>query len=113
MSNNYSHPKVSARPPEKKEFSTDSLDDLASAFVKDGSVEKTTLSIEKIVNVYPWENARDDVYKMFNLRLPEEYAVKLDYLAMRLNISKHSVCLNVVKKEINKLLEDVLKRVDT
>ena len=113
MSNNYLHPKVSARPPEKKDFASDKLDDLASAFIKDGSIEKTSLSSEKIVNVYPWENARDDVYKTFNLRLPEEYAVKLDYLAMRLNISKHSVCMNVVKNEINKLLEGVLNRVDT
>jgi hypothetical protein len=112
MSNNHRYPKVSARPPEKRDSLIDQQDDRASSFIKEGSIEKTFFPAEKKVNLFPWENARDDVYKTFNLRLPEAYAVKLDYVAMRLNISKHSVCMSVVKKEIDKLLDDVFKSID-
>jgi hypothetical protein len=104
MNNN---PKVSARPPEKKEHSLDRLDDLAKAFVKDGTLETEATSETKTVRIYPWEAARDDVYKTFNLRLPEEYSAKLDYVAMKLKTSKHSICMNVVKKEIDRLLSEV------
>ena len=104
MNNN---PKVSARPPEKKEYSVDLLDDLAKSFVKDGAIETKATSEIKEVRIYPWEAAREDVYKTFNLRLTEEYATKLDYIAMKLKTSKHSICMNVVKKEIDRLLSEV------
>lgn len=112
MSNNHLNPKVSARPPEKKELQVDKLEDLASAFIKAGTIEGNRTLPEKNTYVYPWENARDDVYKTFNLRLPEELAVKLEYIAMSLRLSKHSVCMNAVKTEIEKLLEKVCKSVE-
>lgn len=114
MSSNYSNPKVSARPPEKRDIHIGKLDDLASAFIREGSIESNrSLPVsEKKIHVYPWENARDDVYKTFNLRLPEELAVKLEYVAMTLRLSKHSVCLNAVKTEIEKLLEKVFKSIE-
>lgn len=98
--------KVSARPPEKKEVHDKMSDDLALAFIKEGALDKPKHQAEKI-HVYPWEDARDDVYKTFNLRLPEEYALKLDYIAMKLKSSKHAICMNVVKNEIDRLLSEV------
>ena len=89
------------------------MEDLASAFIKEGSIKYNPSLLEQRIFVYPWESARDDLYKTFNLRLSEEYALKLDYVAMRLKLSKHSICMNVVKKEIDKLLEDVFKSVAT
>jgi len=98
--------KVSARPPEKKEDHDKMSDELALAFIKEGALDKAKQHVEKI-HVYPWEEARDDVFKTFNLRLPEEYSVKLDYLSMKLKTSKHSICMTVVKKEIDRLLSEV------
>lgn len=104
MSNN---PKVSARPPLKKEVTSDKLENMAASFIKEGTYIKTDSSSEQTVKVFPWEGARDDVYKTFNLRLPEEYAMKLDYVAMKYKKSKHAVCMSVVKAEIDRLLKEV------
>jgi hypothetical protein len=55
---------------------------------------------------FPWEhpNVRSDVYKTFNLRLPEEYYLKLDYISKITNISKQKLCIDVVLEEIDKRL---------
>jgi hypothetical protein len=98
--------KVSARPPEKREIHDKMSDELALAFIKEGAFENTKQQVEKI-HVYPWEEARDDVFKTFNLRLPEEYSVKLDYLSMKIKSSKHSICMNIIKKEIDRQLAEV------
>lgn len=104
--------KVSARPPEKKDISLEKLEDLATTFIKEGSFTSRHQTEEKKVHIYPWEEARDDVYKMFNLRLPEEYAIKLEYVAMKTKRSKHAICMNVVKKEVDRILDAVIKQVD-
>lgn len=106
MSN--SNIKVSSRPPEKKYSDDEKFNELAEIFISEGNIGgeiKEGVKISSIV-VFPWEDARDDVYKTFNLRLPEEYAVKLDYLAMKLKTSKHAICMRVVKNEIDHLLEE-------
>lgn len=60
--------------------------------------------IEK--EIFPWEhpNIRSDVYKTFNLRLPEEYFLKLDYLSKITKESKQRICIDVVISEIDKRL---------
>lgn len=98
--------KVSARPPEKKKGHDEMSDELVLAFIKEGALDNAKQQVEKI-HVYPWEEARDDVFKTFNLRLPEAYAVKLDYLSMKIKSSKHSICMNIIKKEIDRLLAEV------
>lgn len=104
--------KVSARPPEKKEISFEKLEDLSATFIKEGSFVNRHQTEEKKIHIYPWEEARDDVYKTFNLRLPEEYAIKLDYVAMKTKRSKHAICMDVVKKEVDRILDAVIKKVD-
>jgi hypothetical protein len=99
--------KVSARPPEKKNEHENITDELALAFIKEGSLDNTKQQVKKLIHHFPWENARDDVFKTFNLRLPEEYAVKLDYLSMKIKSSKHAICMNIVKKEIDRLLTEL------
>lgn len=98
--------KVSARPPEKRDIHDQMSDELALAFIKEGALDKVKQQAEKTY-VYPWEEARDDVFKTFNLRLPEEYSVKLEYLSMKIKSSKHSICMNIIKKEIDRLLAEV------
>lgn len=60
----------------------------------------------KVKTLFPWEdnNVRKDVYKTFNLRLPEEYYVKLAYLSQLKKDSKHKVCLDILLPEIDKKL---------
>lgn len=55
---------------------------------------------------FPWEDSkiRKDVYKTFNLRLPEEYYVKLAYLSQLKKDSKHKICLDILLPEIDKKL---------
>jgi hypothetical protein len=61
---------------------------------------------KKEKEVFPWENPniRSDVHKTFNLRLPEEYFIKLDYLSKITKESKQRICLDVVMSEIDKRL---------
>ena len=55
---------------------------------------------------FPWEDpkVRDDVFKPFNLRLPEEYYLKLDYLSKIKKESKQRICLDILLSEIDRKL---------
>lgn len=101
--------KVSARPPIKKSNDLEFLDDMMESFVKNGDIEidKDSQSLEKKEKPLPWDFARKDLYRVFNLRLNEEYSLKLDFLSAKIRKSKHSICLESVKLEIDKLLKDI------
>ena len=60
---------------------------------------------------YPWEAAgvRDDVTKLYNLRLPEPYLLKLKYIAEHTPDSMQKFCLNVIEKEIDKEIKELTK----
>lgn len=87
--------KVSARPPVKKK--KEDLDELKLAFVQSGDIHSTEKK--------DWEKARPDVCKTFNLRLSEEYYIKLDYASSKIRKSKHSICIDAVQKAIDHLLD--------
>ena len=72
--------------------------------ISNDSTQKEEIYQEK--PSFPWENGkvRKDVYKTFNLRLPEEYYVKLNYLSQLKKDSKHKVCLDILLPEIDKKL---------
>lgn len=52
----------------------------------------------------PWNNARMDVNKFINVRMPEEYFMKLDYVSKKHRISKNKLCLEAVIAEIERML---------
>jgi hypothetical protein len=52
----------------------------------------------------PWDSARTDVIKLMNVRMPEEYYIKLDYLSKKHRISKNKLCLEAVIAEIDRML---------
>ncbi len=52
----------------------------------------------------PWDIARLDVIKLMNVRMPEEYYLKLDYLSKKHRISKNKLCLEAIIAEIDKKL---------
>lgn len=51
-----------------------------------------------------WENARIDMIKLMNVRMPEEYYLKLDYLSKKNRISKNKLCLEAIIAEIDRML---------
>lgn len=71
--------------------------------VKSAFVEKTVF--------YPWETpgVREDVTKVYNLRLPEPYLLKLKYIAENTPDSMHKFCLNVLQDAIDAKIEELIK----
>lgn len=76
---------MKSRLPGKKQ-----VDDI-DAFIS-GAEEKTanSVAVEKAES-YPWEEpgVREDVTKVYNLRLPEPYLLKLKYIAEHTPDSMH------------------------
>lgn len=60
---------------------------------------------------YPWEDprVREDVIKMFNLRLPEPYLLKLKYIAEHTPDSMQTFCQKVLLPAIDKKIEEILE----
>jgi hypothetical protein len=58
---------------------------------------------------FPWNQpgVRDDVLKVYNLRLPEPYLLKLKYIAERTPDSMHQFCMNVLLPAIDAKIEDL------
>lgn len=56
---------------------------------------------------YPWEDAREDVIKLFNLRLPQTLQEKLRYIAYHDHTSVHDFCMRAVVVAIEKRLKQM------
>ena len=95
---------LKSRPPSKK---TPDLDDFLS-----GAEEKTTpkKTPSKRKPNYPWEDAsvREDVTKVYNLRLSEPYLLKLKYIAEHTPDSMQKFCISVIEKEIDKKIKELI-----
>ena len=59
---------------------------------------------------FPWEapSVREDVTKLYNLRLPEAYLLKLRYIAKHTPDSMQKFCLNVLLPAIDKKVEELI-----
>ncbi len=94
---------LKSRPPSKK---TADLD----AFLS-GAEEKTApkKTVQKRKASYPWEDSsvREDVTKVYNLRLSEPYLLKLKYIADNTPDSMQKFCINVIEKEIDKKIKEL------
>ena len=91
--------------PKKK--SQDDID----AFIS-GAEDKTVKSAPvKNAGAYPWEEpgVRNDVLKVYNLRLPEAYLLKLKYIADNTPGSMHKFCLDVLKDAIDEKIQELTK----
>ena len=55
---------------------------------------------------FPWESphVREDLKKVFNVRLSEKDFVKLEYLARLKKESMHKICTDILIPQINKML---------
>lgn len=58
----------------------------------------------------PWEkeNIREDIVKIFNLRLPETYHAKLEYLSQNGKDSKHKILMDIILPEIDKKIKEII-----
>jgi len=73
---------------------------------KKGANNEINYSLPVTHKTNMWDNARIDVIKPFNLRMPEEYYIKLNYLSKKKRISKNKICLEAVISEIERMLEE-------
>ena len=58
---------------------------------------------------YPWEapGVRDDVIKIYNLRLPEPYLLKLKYISEHTPASMQKFCIEVLLPAIDAKIEEL------
>ena len=63
------------------------------------------------VSRHPWEerNLRDDVLKVYNLRLAEPYLLKLKYIAEHTPGSMHQFCIDALLPAIDKKIAELIK----
>lgn len=61
---------------------------------------------------YPWQapSVREDVTKLFNLRLPEAYLLKLKYIAEHTPDSMQQFCLAVLLPAIDDKIEELVRK---
>jgi len=81
------------------------------AFIS-GAEDKTAKSttVEKTA-AYPWQEpgVRKDVTKVYNLRLPEPYLLKLKYISENTPDSMQKFCLNILQDAIDAKIEELTK----
>ncbi len=63
----------------------------------------------KLAPSAPWEDpqVRDDVLKVYNLRLPEPYLLKLKHIAAHTPDSMHQFCIDVLLPAIDKKVKEL------
>lgn len=93
---------LKSRPPVKPK--QQDMEDFISGVEPKSKKGKVTLkSKPSKLTVYPWEaeNVRDDVVKVYNLRLPEAYLLKLKYIADNTPDSMQKFCLHILQDAID------------
>ena len=103
--------KLSSRPPQIGGHGSDALE----AFIGGAGVQtpeppaptpvapEPTVAPETAPVLYPWEapGVRADIAKVYNLRLPEPYLLKLKYIAEHTPDSMQQFCLTVLLPAID------------
>jgi len=97
---------LKSRPPGKAKQDLD-----LEAFIGGAEKKAESKQVKKQTTAYSWEEAgvRDDVTKVYNLRLPEAYLLKLKYIAEHTPDSMQKFCLNVLQGAIDKKIDELTK----
>lgn len=95
---------LKSRPPAKSKQDLD-------AFIAGAEVKATAKSTQKRKEVYPWEQpgVREDVPKVYNLRLSEPYLLKLKFIAENTPDSMQKFCLDVLEDAIDAKIKELIK----
>ena len=82
--------KITSRPPTKK-----SLQDFILEAEKKDDYQEEKVSISKC---YPWEDerVREDVQKVFTVKLPEAYILKIKYISTMTNKSQQKIVREII-----------------
>lgn len=84
-----------------------SVDDFIAGAGRQAEVSSDTISYD--TKPYPWEDARvrDDVLKLYNLRLPEPYLLKLKYIAENTPDSMQQFCMAALLPAIDAKIQEL------
>ena len=90
--------KITSRPPAKQ-----SVHD----FILEAE-NKTKIEKEEIKIILPWQTGkvRADVKKVFTVKLPEEYILKIKYISEITNKSQQKIVREIIQSEIDRVLKD-------
>lgn len=98
---------LKSRPPVKQKANEADLD----AFLSGAEKKAVAKPAPKSKAAYPWEQegVREDVTKVYNLRLSEPYLLKLKYIAEHTPDSMQKFCLNVLQEAIDAEIDELTK----
>lgn len=90
-----------------KAQATPGVDNFIAGAEHHDSVSSHVISYDTIS--YSWEDAkvREDVLKLYNLRLPEPYLLKLKYIAEKTPDSMQKFCLDALLPAIDAKIEEL------
>lgn len=102
--------KLKSRPPREPE----SIEEFISGATGEIKQEPLTREIKKKVRTdkrYPWQasSVRQDISKVYNLRLPEPYLLKLKYIAEHTPESMQKFCLELLLPAIDAKIKKLTK----
>lgn len=89
--------KLSAHPPSRKSM---------EEFILEAENKKKDNSKNSNNEKLPWEDdlIREDVQKVFTVKLPEKFILKIKYISERTNKSQQKIVREIICREIDKLL---------
>jgi hypothetical protein len=96
---------LKSRPPSK----TNKQD--LDAFLSGAEKKVNPTAAQQPKATYPWKESgiREDVTKVYNLRLSEPYLLKLKYIAEHTPDSMQKFCLNVLQEAIDAKIDELTK----
>lgn len=103
--------RLSSRPPQLGRGDPEAL----AAFISGAGVQTESAApiaiVPPIPEPYPWEapTIRADVAKVYNLRLPEPYLLKLKYIADHTPNSMQQFCLKSLLPAIDAQIEELIR----
>ena len=94
--------KLTSHPPSKKPVEEFIL--AAEQRREDSDYNKT-----KIGEIYPWQDSlvRSDVQKVFTVKLPEEYILKIKFISDKTNKSQQKIVREIVCHEVDNIVSQL------
>ncbi len=93
--------KITSHPPHKKS----PQDFILEAEAKN----RNELREEKLILPWEEEGIRVDVQKVFTVKLPEEYILKIKFISEQTNKSQQKIVREIISREVDESLKDLLR----
>jgi len=94
--------KLTSRPPIKKPIEEFIL-------AAEQKKEDSDFSNSKIEEIFPWQDSlvRADVQKVFTVKLPEEYILKIKFISDKTNKSQQKIVREIVCHEVDSMVSQL------